>query len=94
MRDVDRVARAICREQCAHYGEQACFTVIDDEGCLVRWPNHRDMEASNGWDEQGNAARAEADLETPVVNTRKLRLQLPDIRGVGATRPGPRQYDI
>lgn len=39
MTDIDKIARAICREQCAFMGEPPCFDVIDNEGCLMPWPN-------------------------------------------------------
>jgi hypothetical protein len=57
---VDRVARAICREKCASYGEPPCFTLEDDDGNLVPWPNPH-------CDEPGCGALAVAALlATPV----------------------------
>jgi hypothetical protein len=57
---VDRVARAICREKCAFYGEPPCFTLEDDDGNLVPWPNPH-------CDEPGCGALAVAALlATPV----------------------------
>jgi hypothetical protein len=37
--EIDRIARAICREQCAFYGEHACYTLCDDQGKELPWPN-------------------------------------------------------
>jgi hypothetical protein len=37
--EIDRVARAICREKCAFYGEPPCFSLEDDDGNPVPWPN-------------------------------------------------------
>jgi hypothetical protein len=57
---VDRVARAICREKCAFYGEPPCFTLEDDDGSPVPWPNPH-------CDEPGCGALALAALlATPV----------------------------
>jgi hypothetical protein len=39
-KEVDVVARAICQETCAYYGEPPCFTLIDDKtGARLPWPN-------------------------------------------------------
>lgn len=32
--DYDKVARAICAETCAHYGEPPCWRIVPDQ-----WPN-------------------------------------------------------
>ena len=32
------IARAICREECAFYGEPPCFE-MDDDGVPCPWPN-------------------------------------------------------
>lgn len=44
----DTIARAICQEQCAHYGEPPCWKVYDEA-----WPNPT-------CDEPGCMALAEA----------------------------------
>ena len=36
--DVDRMARAICRERCAFLGEPACWQLDDDDGGPYSWP--------------------------------------------------------
>jgi len=36
---VDKIARAICREQCAHHGEPPCFEMRDDKNRPMPWPN-------------------------------------------------------
>lgn len=36
----DEIARAICREKCAFYGEPPCWALTDDEtGEALPWPN-------------------------------------------------------
>ena len=53
---VDQIARALCREQCAVYGEPPCFEIVPDD-----WPNR-------GCDEPGChalAAAVAAFLSTP-----------------------------
>jgi hypothetical protein len=37
--EIEVVARAICREQCAFYGEPACFDISNNEGGPMPWPN-------------------------------------------------------
>lgn len=36
--DVERVAKAICRETCAFMGELACWQITDDHGDKLLWP--------------------------------------------------------
>jgi hypothetical protein len=55
----DRIARAICREQCAVYGEPPCFELEDDHGKPVPWPNEQCDESGC----QALAAAVVAELE-------------------------------
>jgi hypothetical protein len=43
----DRIARAICRETCAAYGDPPCFELEDHKGRKVEWPYacERDCQA-------------------------------------------------
>jgi hypothetical protein len=36
---IDKIAKTICRERCAFFGERPCFMVHDDAGLAMRWPN-------------------------------------------------------
>lgn len=47
------IARAICREKCAFYGEPPCFMIADEFGDPPPWPNE-------GCDEPGCFALAQA----------------------------------
>jgi hypothetical protein len=37
--DVERIARAICREKCAFYGDPPCFEMTGEEDEELPWPN-------------------------------------------------------
>jgi hypothetical protein len=44
MTDIDKIARVICRESCAFYGEPPCFelhhdTLVDGKIVPLPWPN-------------------------------------------------------
>jgi hypothetical protein len=39
MTEQDKIARAICREKCAFYGDPPCFLLEDDDGSAAEWPN-------------------------------------------------------
>jgi hypothetical protein len=54
--EIDRMARAICREQCAFYGEPPCHA-------MGEWPN-------TGCDEPGCMALARAAAEVRAENER------------------------
>lgn len=50
---VDKIARALCREKCAFYGEPPCFDLMAGDGKPQAWPNPQ-------CDEPGCFAEAEA----------------------------------
>ncbi len=54
--EAEKIARAICREKCAFYGDPPCFEMTGDQDEELPWPNP-------GCDEPGCHALAAAVAE-------------------------------